>query len=608
MRLILREYADTIRFAATLLLILAVGGGGAFRSTAIADDADGTARPPLHRKVYAHYMGCFVPGHGALRWHMTSGLATMNAPREVRGGKPLARDLAGFAKNSQGGTYRNFALSPQDRALTLKEAADLEIRRAMRIGVDGFTFDAWAGQEDAKELFVAMMEVCEENEYPFELTISPDANCLPKDAGGVRGGYIQEIKWLLDNYGDHPNLARRDGKPLIMGYQSTWPWVHYLQGLATDKGLEGEAWKNEVARLRTSEEGWKLIGPSFRDIERQVGHDIYWQYDISAFDVGIKGRRPKDLLAQAAPFIARDLPAVGSFRHLGEQHEAVVQAVLEAGTEWSEPMWLQYENYGYYQEASQGTEWIRTRWKNARKQPSTLMQYITWNDYHENTNLSPGINTRYAYFDLTGYFIEWWKTGEQPTVDRDKIYIFSHKYPKGAKIYPFKGHTRHGNVIEVLTILTQPATIRVPGRKFDDGSEATWEAPAGFSVRHLPLTPGDVSAELIRAGEVLQKLELPEPVTDRPFRMDVGKTAISTEFLRNWQADFGAETPVYTYSEYGDADNDGLPNWFEMLWFGSFGNMNTASKVDPDADPDGDGKSNLQEYLEQTDPTKPPTK
>ncbi|MCX7935764.1 MAG: hypothetical protein N3A66_10965, partial [Planctomycetota bacterium] len=66
------------------------------------------------------------------------------------------------------------------------------------------------------------------------------------------------------------------------------------------------------------------------------------------------------------------------------------------------------------------------------------------------------------------------------------------------------------------------------------------------------------------------------------------------------------DTPMFQYSEYGDADSDGLPNWFEMLWFGKFGDMSTATVAKPDEDPDGDGKTNLQEYLEQTDPTMAP--
>jgi len=558
------------------------------------------------RRIYGHYMGCFVAGTGAIYSHSHSGLGTMDCPRSIRDANPMQRNLAAWAKTSPGGTYRNFDLSPYDRRLTLEEAADLEIRRAMRIGLDGFTFDAWAGGDGAKKLFATMMKVCREKKYPFELTITLDASCLKKDKGGVRGAYVREIKWLLDNYGDSPHLARRGGKPLIMGYQSAWPWVQHLYDVCHAKGLTGDAVKKEVSRLRTCEEGWKLIGPAFRKLEEQIGRPIYWEFCLSAFLHNVGARAPKDCLPRVAAILARELPAVGSFDHLGDRHEEVAKAVIEAGAEWSQPMWLQYENYGYYQAASPGTEWIRGNWAAARRQPSTLMQYITWNDYHENTNLTPGINTRYAYYDLTGYFIEWWKTGKQPKVDHDKVYLFSHRVPKGEKIYPFKGKADKDSVIEVLTILPRPATMRVPGRKLTSGGPAEWQAPAGLSFRHLALTPGPVSAELVRDGKVEVRLDLPEPVGVLPFRPDIGKNAISTEFARHWKADFGDVKP-YVYTEYADNDGDGLPNWFEMLWFGKFGDMSTATVAKPDDDPDEDGRPNIQEYREQTDPTTPQT-
>jgi hypothetical protein len=261
-------------------------------------------------------------------------------------------------------------------------------------------------------------------------------------------------------------------------------------------------------------------------------------------------------------------------------------------------MKLQYENYGWLQIASPGMDWIRSDWQRARDWPSTLIQLITWNDYHENTNLSPGINTRYAYYDLMGYFIKWWKTGKEPAPgDHDRVYIFSHKYTNTARIFPFKARTRADNVIEVLTILPSPAKMRMPGRN------AEWDAPSGMSYKQVPLTAGPVVAELVRDGKVAIRLASPEPVSDRPFRQDTGKVGWSTEELRNWKADFGDSEPMYVYSEYGDADGDGLPNWFEMLYFGKFGDMSTATCADPAADPDGDGKTNLQEYLDQTDPT-----
>jgi len=399
---------------------------------------EATAARSLPRKIYGHYMGCFCAGTDAIWYHAQSGLETMDFPGEVTREKdPLKRDIVGAiqrAKNPAafGGTYRNFALAPFGKGKLPREvAADLEIRRAMRIGMDGFTFDAWAGGQGARDLLDLMLKICEEKDYPFELTVTLDTTCLDVKDPGLKqyegNQWVKTLKWLVDK-------------------------------------------------------------------------------------------------------------------------------------QWCHPMKLQYENYGWLQIASPGLDWVRGDWAAAREWPSTLIQHITWNDYHENTNLSPGINTRYAYYDLTGYFTRWWKTGKPPEPDHDRVYIFSHKYTHKSKIFPFKEKTRADNVIEVLTILPKPAHLRMPGRN------AEWDAPAGMSFKQVPLTAGPVVAELLRDGKVEIRLEHPEPVSDRPFRQDTGKTAICTEESRLWKEDFGDQESMYVYSEYGDADNDGLANWFEMLW------------------------------------------
>jgi hypothetical protein len=46
-----------------------------------------------------------------------------------------------------------------------------------------------------------------------------------------------------------------------------------------------------------------------------------------------------------------------------------------------------------------------------------------------------------------------------------------------------------------------------------------------------------------------------------------------------------------------DDDNDGLPDNWEQKYFGN------STNALPSADPDGDGMSNLQEYIAGTDPT-----
>jgi len=569
------------------------------------------AAPNLPRKIYGHYMGCFAAGSGAIQWHAMSGIETMDPPRELLAERdPLKRKLANWARTSVGGTYRNFALAPPDRPMSLKESAELEIRRAMRIGLDGFTFDAWAGGEGAMELLDVMFEICERERLPFELTITLDTSCIDWRSPSLQpyegNSWEKCIKWLLDKHGNSPNLARRDGKVLIMGYQSVWPGEYYISQHVkrTMPGTSAAAIGAEIDRLRSCEEGWRMIVDAYREMEKNIGQPIYWEFCLSGFFYGVKRPPRPDTIVKAAAFLAKEFPAMGMFLWEGPVPE-IAKAVVDAGAEWSHPMKMQYENFGYMQVASPGLDWVRGDWNFARSLPSTLIQQTTWNDYHECTNLSPGYNTRYAYYDLMGEFIHWWKTGDEPSSDRDKVYVFSHKYVHGTKMFPFRARSRADNEIEVVTILPKPATLRMPGRR-TVGGESEWEAPAGMSFKQFPLTPGPVIVELQRGGAVDIRLESPEPVSDRPFRQDTGKAAISTEFARLWAEDFGPDVPPFNYSEYGDADSDGLPNWFEMLWYGKFGDMNTATVVDPDADPAGTGKSNLRHYLDQTDPLRKP--
>lgn len=549
-------------------------------------------------------MGCFVAGTGAIHYHVRDGLGAMNCPKSARDPDPLKRGLAAFAATSFGGTYRNYALAPYDAKLSLEEAADLEIRRAMRIGLDGFTFDAWAGHGGAIKLLDAMFAVCEKKQYPFALTITLDSSCIPDDMPELKGytgnKWVRCVKWLLDKHGTSPNLARRHGKPVIMGYQSIWPayeaklWPRAKARLGGDPSPD--AIKADVCKLQNSEEGWALIADAYDDMEREIGEPIFWEFCMYNM---FHGKVPDETWISAGRALAERFPAVGSFMWAGPMVE-VGKAVVAAGAEWSHPMKLQYENYGWWQGASPGTKWIREDWERAEAIPSTLLQFITWNDYHENTNLSPGWNTRYSHYDLTGWFIRRWKAGgTAPTPDHDRIYVYSHKYAHGTTMYPFQAKTRADNVIDVVTILPSAARIRMPGR------DAEWDAPAGFSFHEVPLAPGPVIVELVRNGAVQVRLEHPEPVSDRPFRQDTGKTCWSTEEERHWREDFGDTQPMFIASEYGDADGDGLPNWFEMFWFGNFGDPSTATTADPAADPDGDGASNLDEWKAQTDPTDP---
>jgi hypothetical protein len=196
---------------------------------------------------------------------------------------------------------------------------------------------------------------------------------------------------------------------------------------------------------------------------------------------------------------------------------------------------------------------------------------------------------------LNAYFVQWWKTGREPAPDHDRLYLSYRKYPQGAKLFPFQPKQPDaGGVLEVLSILPRPAQIRLPGR------DAQYDAPRGMFWKQFELKPGPVVAEVVRDGKVDVRLNSPEPITDRPFREQNGMTCGSTEFLRHWKADFG-DAPPLLRAEYADDDHDGLPNWFEMYWFGKFLDWSTATAADLQA-PGKGGKTNLQHFLDQTAP------
>jgi hypothetical protein len=553
------------------------------------------------KKIYGHYIGAFAPGYGAIQFHALNGLVTLDAPGSVISDRS---NLAAWAAGAVGGTYRNFALAPQDSSLTLAQAAELEIKRAMRIGLDGFTFDAWAGSKSARDLLDAMFTVCETQDLPFELTITLDTaslNVTDPDIAAYPGNtWTKTLNWLIDRHGTSPKLARRNGKVLIMGYQSIWPGQAAIADYVNAE-MPGATSSEKTARrnqLRTTPEGWQMIVDTYAAMETFVGVPIYWEFCLNQFFVGTTGAPP---LATAASWLADHFPAFGLFEWVTNT-PTIAAAVIAKGAEWSHPMKLQYENYGYYQSASTGLNWLRGDWNYAKNLPSTLLQHITWNDYHENTQLSPSYNQRYAYYDLTKHFIEEWKNGTAPASATDKVYIFSHKYAHNTPMFPFKALTRADNKIEILTILPTAATFRCPGRLTTLG-EATWVAPAGMSYKQFPLLAGPVSVEWSRDGFVsdVNTLVLPDPVSDKPFRQETGKTAICTEEQAQWTLDFGA-APMFVHTEYADVDSDGLPNWFEMLWYGTFGKMSTAAVADPAADPNSTGKTNLQHFTDQTDP------
>ncbi len=528
-----------------------------------------TAEQPK-KEIFAHYMGCYPVGSGPTQHHRSQ------VHQKTR------HDRSSY-EEAMGGRILNWDLVPPATRLSAEQSAELDIRRAIRGGIDGFAVDAWAGGDGAKRTMDMLFQVAEKHKLPFKITICLDPSCLPKDPnnpGNMAEPFAEAIRYLL-RHQDSPNLARRNGKPLIFGY-------HSRGILRTPK----------KANLPEGPEKWDEIAAAYQEMQKRVGQPLYFYFGIGAFYHQV-ARQQRDYLA-AAEWAGKHFQAVGSFldTEFAQAEAKMAEAVKAGGAEWGQPLWYQYNNRSGSLQVGNGFDILRRQWQMARDFDSTLIQFVTWNDYGEDTVLAPGYNTGYTVLELNKYFVDWWKTGTAPAVAKDKMFLVFRRYPDDCKVFPFKTRRHEPGVLEVVTLLTKPARVSLPGR------DIAYDAPAGMHFSQFPLQTGPVRAELARNGQIVMSLTAPEEVTDKPFRQDNSMVCFSSEFQANWTLDFGDAAPFH-YSEYSDRDGDGLPDWFEMYWFGKFLDFSTATAANPDGDPDHDGLTNLQEYLAQSDPTKP---
>jgi len=530
------------------------------------------------RKLYAHYMGCWPAAFGPLAHQQTQEAKLLKAQKD--------------RWSVVGGEFVNWPLLPEGMTTNAVASAELEIRRAMRAGFDGFAVDAWSGGDGARRAFVDLIEAAERMKVDFGVTICLDPSCH-RTNGTEKTMYdcfMKTARFALSRR-HSPNFAHYDGKPLIFGYYS--------------RGIIG--WPFRWPALKGGEDVFerdtKEIAAQWNRFRKELGFPVFLHGDIAGlvnFSQGVDVQRA----AKLGRWAATVFDAVGAFtgREHGTDWSATPElaaAVRGGGAVWSQPLVYQYQNkYGGLISGA-GFDVLRTCWTNAMKSGSDLMQFVTWNDYGEETSIAPGYGSNYTISRLNRFYADWWKAGRQPEIAEDEIHVSFKRFVGEGSIFPFYGHfKRSPQVIEVVTLLTKPGRVELKGY-------GAWDAPAGYSFKQFPEREGPVEVELSRGWGWFRKpvlrLVSPEVISSVRWRHDETMFAFGTNYDSEWKKDFPGVAPLY-YSENADADGDGLPNWFEMVYFGRMPYLSTATSANPHDDPDGDGIDNLAEYRGLTDP------
>lgn len=371
-----------------------------------------------------------------------------------------------------------------------------EVRTAYAAGIDGFVLDIvqTTGDNDVRVQSVQeqLMQAAAV-EPRFTVLLMPDMS------GSMRRKSVDEVAGYVAKLAASKSAMRlSDGRLVVApftaeNHSAGW-WKKFMDRMAKGYGIK-------VALV-----------PLFQD-ERE--HD----QAFASISYGYANWGARNPASNPTAVTSADSPI------------ARVDAVHRLGKIWMQPVSVQDErpSQQIYDEAENTTN-LRNTWQIARDSGSEWVQIATWNDYAEGTQVAPSVKHGQAYLDLMSYYATWFKTGVEPTIVRDVVYLTHRTQPAaatGSESEPMVlrgGSSPARDKVEALVFLTEASTVAVKV----GGTTTTCELPAGVGVCLAPLRPGSVSARVVRGGAAVASIVSPYPVVAAPDVQDLQYVASSS--------------------------------------------------------------------------------
>jgi hypothetical protein len=359
-----------------------------------------------------------------------------------------------------------------------------EIRRAIAVGVDGFTYDILNSSGTHWTRLLKLLDAAKNVDPGFKIVLMPDMTAAYDQVDDL-GVFVSSIASVAA----HPSVYKTsDGKLLLSPFYAdkqapSW-WSQAVSQLAA-KGINAVLWPVYVTPWATPTKGLdaavELIGTSSWGSRTVQGAASQIKNATDAHALGLKwmtsvapqDTRPKDLV---------------------------------------------------YTEAN-NTQAMRALWDAARTGNADWVQIVTWNDYSESTEVSPSSGSQWALFDLTAYYATWFKTGTAPTIVRDALY-YSHRkmattaapdLTKQRAAYRVVNGAAPADEIELLAFLTAPATLKIS----IGGTTTTKDVGAGIQSFRVPLREGTPAFSAVRNGATIASVTSAFPISNKITYQDL---------------------------------------------------------------------------------------
>ncbi|MDR3707754.1 MAG: glycoside hydrolase family 71 protein [Capsulimonadaceae bacterium] len=358
-----------------------------------------------------------------------------------------------------------------------KRDIETDVRRAVEMGIDGFTVDLMGEPSERNGGWRRTIELIEAAQR-----VDPDFKIVPMP--DLTAGYSHATTYLTDAItalSKYPNVYRLpDGRMVVS------PYCAHIEPPAW--------WAQWLDQMKAQGVSVALV-PLFQGYGRYLKD--YAPVSIGASDWGTRGPTANK----------------GYFGAAKLAHESKLL--------WMAPVAPQdYRPKDLLTWEGKGSEGFRQSWTDAIDGGADWVQLITWNDYSESSEVSPSTGTQWSFYDLCAYYTAWFKSGKQPKITRDVLYYFhrveSVDAPFDADKQMHKTNLASGadpliDEIEVLAFLTKPGVLEtdIAGKRY------TMDAPAGITSFHAPLATGTPRFKLLRKGKSVIDFPSAFPVVDK---------------------------------------------------------------------------------------------
>lgn len=431
---------------------------------------------PSRRKVFAHYMPNFPisidnkdgdKDYYATQYLTTNGENGVHAP--------------------YGGYLRDRPLPRAHSNLPDWRQNDLrtEISQAKSVGIDGFAVDVIQPRAASNTVDQILAATAAAGDFTVLIT----ADMTGPLVGMGPADFAADVAPYLSAPGAF-HLA--DGRPVLGAFAAerqspTW-WVGVFDTLR-------DQYKLAVAFV-----------PTFLDVGDNPEQFAPFSYGFSMWG----GRNP---LAMPDQDVGRGSPV------------DIIARTHQLGKLWMQPVAFQdtRPRSGTFEEAANGVT-NRMAWQLA-EQHAQWVQMITWNDYAESTAMAPSVAHGWRILDMNAYDIFEFKYYRAPRIVRDALFVSYRDqpvnanpvYPETFLMHPMPASLPPRDTIEVVTFATAPSQVVVHA-----GTQVySCQVPDGRGVCTFPLSPGSISAEMLRGGAVVADARSDTDVTDTPYVQDL---------------------------------------------------------------------------------------